>query len=156
MHALDGIKVLEVAQVWAAPAVAMYLADQGAEVVKIEPLWGDDSRRLLTQPPISGGESRAFLSINRNKRGLTVNFKTSEGQRILHQLAEKADVFIVNIPRLGSLRRGRIDPETLRALNPRLIYCAISGYGHTGPKAGRGGYDVVAQGEGGLMSLTGG
>jgi formyl-CoA transferase/CoA:oxalate CoA-transferase len=123
-------------------------------VIKVEPPGRGDMSRGWG-PPFIKGESAYFLSINRNKQGLTVNFKTSEGQRILHQLAEAADVFIVSIPRMESLRRGRIDPETLRSLNPRLIYCAISGYGYTGPKAGRGGYDVVAQGEAGLMSLTG-
>ena len=154
MQPLEGIRVIDLTQALAGPYCTMMLGDLGADVIKVEPpVRGDMSRGW--GPPFIEGESAYFLSINRNKRGLTVNFKTSEGQRILHQLAERADVFIVNIPRMGSLQRGRIDPETLRSSNPRLIYCAISGYGHGGPKAGRGGYDVVAQGESGLMSLTG-
>jgi crotonobetainyl-CoA:carnitine CoA-transferase CaiB-like acyl-CoA transferase len=154
MQPLQDTRVIDLTQALAGPYCTMMLGDLGADVIKIErPGRGDMSRGW--GPPFVEGESAYFLSINRNKRGLTVNFKTPEGQRILHQLAERADVFIVNIPRIESLRRGGIDPETLQALNPRLIYCAISGYGHTGPKAGRGGYDVVAQGEAGLMSLTG-
>ena len=154
MLPLEGIRVIDLTQALAGPYCTMMLGDLGADVIKVEPPGRGDMSRGWG-PPFIEGESAYFLSINRNKRGLTVNFKTSEGQRILHQLAEEADVFILNIPRLRSLQRGRIDLETLRALNPRLIYCAISGYGHTGPKAGRGGYDVVAQGEAGLMSLTG-
>jgi len=154
MQPLEGTRVVDLTQALAGPYCAMMLGDLGAEVIKVEPPGRGDMARGWG-PPFIEGESAYFLSINRNKRGLTVNFKTPEGQRILHQLAEQADVFIVNIPRMGSLQRGRIDPDTLQALNPRLIYCAISGYGHTGPKAGRGGYDVVAQGEAGLMSLTG-
>ena len=154
MQPLEGIRVIDLTQALAGPYCTMMLGDLGADVIKVEPPGRGDMSRGWG-PPFIEGESAYFLSINRNKQGLTVNFKTTEGQRILHQLAEEADVFIVNIPRLGSLQRGRIDPETLRSLNPRLIYCAISGYGFTGPKAGRGGYDVVAQGESGLMSLTG-
>jgi crotonobetainyl-CoA:carnitine CoA-transferase CaiB-like acyl-CoA transferase len=154
MQPLEGICVIDLTQALAGPYCTMMLGDLGADVVKIEPPGRGDMSRGWG-PPFVEGESAYFLSINRNKRGLTVNFKAPEGQRILHRLAEGADVFIVNIPRMESLQRGRIDPETLQAINPRLIYCAISGYGFTGPKAGRGGYDVVAQGEAGLMSLTG-
>lgn len=154
MQPLEGTRVIDLTQALAGPYCTMMLGDLGADVIKVErPGRGDMSRGW--GPPFVEGESAYFLSINRNKRGLTVNFKTPEGQRILHQLVEGGDVFIVNIPRMESLQRGGIDPETLRALNPRLIYCTISGYGFTGPKAGRGGYDVVAQGEAGLMSLTG-
>ncbi len=154
MQPLKGFRVIDLTQALAGPYCTMMLGDLGADVIKVEPpVRGDMSRGW--GPPFIEGESAYFLSINRNKQGLTVNFKTPEGQRILHQLAEAADVFIVSIPKMESLRRGHIDPETLRALNPRLIYCTISGYGYTGPKAGRGGYDVVAQGEAGLMSLTG-
>ena len=154
MQPLEGTRVIDLTQALAGPYCTMMLGDLGADVIKVEPPGRGDMSRGWG-PPFIEGESAYFLSINRNKRGLTINFKTPEGQRILHQLAEQADVFIVSIPRLESLQRDRIDPETLRSLNPRLIYCAISGYGHTGPKAGRGGYDVVAQGEAGLMSLTG-
>ena len=154
MQPLEGIRVIDLTQALAGPYCTMMLGDLGADVIKVEPPGQGDMSRGWG-PPFIEGESAYFLSINRNKRGLTVNFKTPEGQRILHQLAEGADVFIVNIPRMESLQRGRIDPETLQTINPRLIYCAISGYGFTGPKAERGGYDVVTQGEAGLMSLTG-
>jgi len=154
MQPLDGVRVIDLTQALAGPYCTMLLGDLGADVIKVEPPGRGDMSRGWG-PPFIKGESAYFLSINRNKRGITVNFRTPEGQRILHQLAKDADVFIVNIPRMESLRRGRIDPDTLQAINPRLIYCAISGYGFTGPKAGRGGYDVVAQGEAGLMSLTG-
>lgn len=151
---LAGIRVIDLTQALAGPYCTMMLGDLGADVIKVEPPGRGDMSRGWG-PPFIKGESAYFLSTNRNKRGLTLNFKTSEGRRILHQLVEGADIFIVSIPKMESLQRARIDPETLRTLNPRLIYCAISGYGHTGPKAGRGGYDVVAQGEAGLMSLTG-
>ena len=108
------------------------------------------------ESPSLEGESVYFLSVNRNKRSLTLDIKTAAGQGILHRLVKDADVFITNVPRLESLCRVSLDPDTLRALNPRLVFAAISGYGHFGPKAGRGGYDVVAQGEAGLMTLTGG
>src|SRR5512138_1837087 len=153
--ALENIHVLEMGEALAAPYCAMILGDLGADVIKIErPGVGDQSRQWA--PPALQGESVYFLSINRNKRSLTVDIKEAAGQRILHELAARTDVFITNAPRLESLRRARLDPDTLRGLNPRLVYAAISGYGHTGPKAGRGGYDVVAQGEAGLMALTGG
>ncbi len=147
-------RVIDLTQALAGPYCTMLLGDLGADVVKVEPPGQGDMSRGWG-PPFVGGESAYFLCTNRNKRGITLNFKTAEGQRIMHQLLEQADVFVVNIPRMESLKQARLDTETLRALNPRLVYCAISGYGHTGPRAGRGGYDVVAQGEAGLMSLTG-
>ncbi|MBI3912741.1 MAG: CoA transferase [Chloroflexi bacterium] len=154
-NALDDIRVLEMTEAMAGPYCAMLLGDLGADVIKIErPQIGDQARAW--GPPFLHGESAYFLSVNRNKRSLTLDFKSDAGARVLHQLAARADVFITNLPRLDSLRRARIDYDTLRALNPRLIYAAISGYGHSGPKAGRSGYDVVAQGEAGLMAITGG
>lgn len=154
MQPLEGIRVIDLTQALAGPYCTMLLGDLGADVIKVEPPGQGDMSRGWG-PPFVEGESAYFLSVNRNKRGLTINFKAAEGQHILHQLVKGADVFIVSIPRLETLQSARIDPDTLRALNPRLVYCAISGYGFTGPKAGRGGYDVVAQGEAGLMSLTG-
>ena len=113
MLPLEGTRVIDLTQALAGPYCTMMLGDLGADVIKIErPGRGDMSRGW--GPPFVEGESAYFLSINRNKRGLTVNFKTSEGQRILHQLAEGADVFVVNIPRMESLHRGGIDPETLK------------------------------------------
>jgi crotonobetainyl-CoA:carnitine CoA-transferase CaiB-like acyl-CoA transferase len=151
---LDGIRVLDMTEALAGPFCTMMLGDLGADVLKIErPGIGDMARGWA--PPFVGNESAYFLSVNRNKRSLTLNLKHPEAQAILHRLAEQADVFVVNQPRLDSLRKLGADPDTLRGQNPRLIYCAISGYGMTGPYAGRGGYDVVAQGESGLMALTG-
>ncbi len=152
---LENIRVLEMTEALAGPYCGMLLGDLGADVIKLErPRVGDQARHW--GPPFLHGESAYFLSINRNKRSLTLDIKSNVGLRILHQLVTRSDVFITNLPRMESLRRAQIDPDTLRAMNPRLIYVAISGYGHTGPKAGRGGYDVVAQGEAGLMALTGG
>jgi formyl-CoA transferase/CoA:oxalate CoA-transferase len=126
----------------------------GADVIKIEqPGQGDQSRGW--GPPFVAGESTYFLSINRNKRSLTLNIKSEKGQAILHKLVSQADIFICNIPRQASRRRAAVDAETLRALNPQLIYCLISGYGATGPYAERPGYDMIAQGEAGVMSITG-
>jgi len=138
----------------AGPYCSMMLGDFGADVIKIErPGSGDQSRRW--GPPFLEGESAYFLSVNRNKRSLELDIKASDDLAVLHKLIEQSDVFITNIPRMTSLKKARIDPETLAAINPRLIYAAISGYGHTGPKASRGGYDIIAQGEAGLMALTG-
>jgi formyl-CoA transferase/CoA:oxalate CoA-transferase len=139
----------------AGPYCGMMLGDLGADVIKIERRgMGDQSRGW--GPPFLQGESAYFLSVNRNKRSLELDIKAREDRQVLHQLMKGADVFITNTPRMDSLERAEIDPETVRELNPRLIYSAISGYGHTGPKAGRSGYDVIAQGESGLMALTGG
>jgi len=138
----------------AGPYCAMVLGDLGADVIKIErPQVGDQSRRW--GPPFIEGESAYYLSVNRNKRSLELDITDPQDLDVLHRLAAGADVFITNNPRLESLERRKLDPETLRALNPRLIYAAISGYGHTGPKAGRPGYDLIAQGAAGLMALTG-
>lgn len=151
---LNGIRVLDMTEALAGPYCTMMLGDLGADVLKIErPGVGDMSRGW--GPPFIQGESAYFLCTNRNKRSLTLNLQAPEARRILHRLAEGADVFVVNQPRIESLRRLECDYETLRALNPRLVYCSITGYGMTGPYAGRGGYDVVAQGESGLMALTG-
>ena len=151
---LEGVHVLDMTEAMAGPYCTMLLGDLGADVVKIErPGVGDMSRGW--GPPFVNGESAYFLSVNRNKRSITLNLKTPAAQRILHQLVEKADVYLVNQPRIESLRRMRCDYETLRQINPRLIYCSITGYGMTGLHVGRGGYDILAQAESGLMALTG-
>ena len=138
----------------AGPYCAMMLGDLGAEVIKVErPGTGDQARGW--GPPFLESESAYFLSVNRNKRSIELNIKDPNDLLVLYSLIEEADVFITNIPRMSSLARAKIDPETLKKLNPKLIYAAISGYGHTGPKANRGGYDIIAQGEAGLMTLTG-
>lgn len=151
---LDGIEVVELAEAMAGPYCAMLLGDLGANVIKVErPGVGDQSRAW--GPPFVGSESAYFLAANRNKRSITLNYDDPTGFEILHQFIAKADVFICNQPSLGSLQRRGIDPPTLRAKYPRLIYCAISGYGFTGPKVGQPGYDILAQAEAGIMSFTG-
>lgn len=151
---LDGLRVLDLTQAMAGPVCAMLLGDFGADVIKIEkPGSGDQSRGW--GPPFVQTESTYFLSANRNKRSLSLNLDKAEGIALLHELVRGADVFLVNQPSLASLQKRKMDYDTLHALNPRLIYCSITGYGFTGPKAGMAGYDLVAQGEAGLMSFTG-
>lgn len=151
---LQNIRVIDLTQALAGPYCTMLLGDLGADVIKVEaPRQGDQSRGW--GPPFIEGESAYFLSTNRNKRSLTLNIKAPAGREILHKLAAKADVFICNIPKQASRQRAGIDVETLQALNPGLIYCLISGYGADGPYAERPGYDLIAQGEAGLMSVTG-
>ena len=153
-NALDNIRVLEMTEALAGPYCSMMLGDLGADVIKIErPTVGDQSRKW--GPPFVDGESAYFLSVNRNKRSLELDIKAPDDLKVLHRLVAQSDVFITNIPRMESLRRAAIDPDSLHRVNPRLIYAAISGYGHTGPKASRPGYDIIAQGEAGLMALTG-
>ncbi len=151
---LDGIQVVELTEALAGPYCAMMLGDFGAQVIKVErPGVGDQSRTW--GPPFIGTESAYFLATNRNKRSITLNYNDPTGAEVLHRLVAKADVFICNQPSLASLQRRGIDPGTLRAKHPRLIYCAISGYGHTGPRASQPGYDILAQAEAGVMSFTG-
>ena len=152
---LANLRVVEMTEALAGPYCAMLLGDLGADVIKVErPEVGDQSRGW--GPPFVDGESAYYLSVNRNKRSLELNVKDPAEQALLSRLLDTADVFITNNPRMESLVRAGIDPDTVRGRNPRLVYAAISGYGHTGPKAGRSGYDVIAQGEAGLMALTGG
>jgi crotonobetainyl-CoA:carnitine CoA-transferase CaiB-like acyl-CoA transferase len=151
---LDGILVVELTEALAGPYCAMMMGDFGAQVIKVErPGVGDQSRTW--GPPFVGTESAYFLATNRNKRSITLNYNDPTGAEVLHRLVAKADVFICNQPSLASLQRRGIDPATLRGKHPRLIYCAISGYGHTGPRAGQPGYDILAQAEAGVMSFTG-
>jgi crotonobetainyl-CoA:carnitine CoA-transferase CaiB-like acyl-CoA transferase len=151
---LTGIRVVEMTEALAGPYCSMLLGDLGADVVKVErPGVGDQSRAW--GPPFLESESAYYLSVNRNKRSIELDIKTDEDLAVLHSLIEKADVFLTNLPRMSSLERARIDPESAQQGNPRLIYAAISGYGHSGPKAGRSGYDLIAQGEAGSMALTG-
>ncbi|MEE8249741.1 MAG: CoA transferase [Gammaproteobacteria bacterium] len=151
---LENIRVLEMTEALAGPYCGMMLGDLGADVIKIErPGIGDQSRHW--GPPFVQEESAYFLSVNRNKRSLELDIKEQGDLAVLHRLVARSDVFITNIPRMTSLKNAKIDPESFRQINPRLIYAAISGYGHTGPKASRGGYDIIAQGEAGLMALTG-
>lgn len=152
--ALQNIRVVDMTEAMAGPYAAMLLGDLGADVIKIErPGKGDMARGW--GPPFAAGESGYFLSTNRNKRSLTLDLKHPQGCEIFQKLIAQADILLINQPRIDSLRRMGADYETLSALNPRLIYCAISGYGMTGPYAGRSGYDLAAQAESGTMALTG-
>ena len=150
---LKGTKVLEVAQIMAGPACGLMLADLGADVIKIEKIpEGDDSRKFL--PPDVKGESAAFMIMNRGKRGLGLNLKDKTGIDIFKKMVAKSDVVVENF-RKGTLERLGIGYEELKKINPKIILCEISGYGRTGPYANKGGFDLVAQGASGLMSITG-
>lgn len=151
---LEGLTVIDLTRVLSGPYCTMLLADMGARVIKIEhPDRGDDTRAW--GPPFAAGESAYFLSINRNKESLTLDFKQPAGRRVLEDLLEKADVLVENF-RPGTLDRLGLGYPTVAARYPRLVYCSISGYGQTGPKRDLPGYDAVMQAEGGLMSITGG
>ncbi len=151
---LDSIHVVDLTEALAGPYCAMLLGDFGADVIKVErPKTGDQSRGW--GPPFVGTESAYYLATNRNKRSIALNYDDAQGAEILQRLLARADVFISNQPSRASLRKRAIDPETLRAKYPRLIHCSITGYGFSGPKAERPGYDILAQAEAGLMSVTG-
>jgi crotonobetainyl-CoA:carnitine CoA-transferase CaiB-like acyl-CoA transferase len=151
---LDDVRVVELSEALAGPYCAMLLGDLGAEVIKIErPGTGDQSRGW--GPPFVGSESAYFLGANRNKRSVELNYDHPRGKEALRKLIATSDVFITNQPSLASLKKRAMDPETLRVENQRLICCSITGYGFTGPKAGRPGYDILAQAEAGVMSFTG-
>lgn len=153
MGPLQGIKVIEFAHIMAGPACGLMLADMGADVIKLEKVPdGDDVRRFL--PPEIGGDSAAYLMMNRNKRGIAVDLKNERGKAIALKLADQADVVIENF-RKGTMERMGLAYDTLRARNPGLIYCELSGFGRTGPYSERGGFDLIAQGMSGLMSITG-
>jgi len=151
--ALEGIRVLDLTQIMAGPFCAMLLADLGAEVIKIEnPRGGDDSRRMA--PPYYNGESAAFIAVNRNKYGVALNIRTSQGSELLWRLIASADVLVENF-RADTMPHLGFSYEQVHAKHPGLIYCSISGYGHTGPYADRGGFDLVAQAMSGVISVTG-
>jgi crotonobetainyl-CoA:carnitine CoA-transferase CaiB-like acyl-CoA transferase len=153
MTPLHGTKVLDLTRVLSGPYCTMMLADMGARVIKIEqPGKGDDTRAW--GPPFVDGESAYFLSINRNKESVTLDFKQPAGRRILDRLLADADVLVENF-RPGTLTKLGLDYASLAPTHPRLVYCSISGFGHTGPRRREAGYDAVMQGEGGLMSITG-
>ena len=150
---LAGMKVIELAHIMAGPACGLMLADMGADVIKVEKArGGDDSRRMV--PPYVNGEPAAFLMMNRNKRGIALDLKQPAAREVLLRLIDRADCVIENYRRDTMAKLG-LDYETLRARNPGLVYCEISGFGRTGPWADRGGFDLIAQGMSGLMSITG-
>jgi len=151
---LAGVRVIELAHIMAGPVCGLMLADLGADVIKVErPPDGDDTRRAV--PPEIDGESAAFLMMNRNKRGIVLDLRRPEGREALLRLLDGADVLIENHRRGTMERLGLGYAEVLRPRNPRLVYCAVSGWGRSGPFADRAGFDLVAQGVAGLMSITG-
>jgi crotonobetainyl-CoA:carnitine CoA-transferase CaiB-like acyl-CoA transferase len=150
---LAGVRVLDLTRALSGPFATMVLGDLGADVIKVEDVWhGDDTRRW--GPPFQGDDAAYFLSVNRNKRGLSVNLKTPEGRQIVQRLAESSDILMENF-RPGTAARLGLGYEELSRQNPALIYASISGYGQTGPSAGLPGYDAVAQAVSGMMSVTG-
>ena len=149
---LAGVVVVDLSRAVAGPQAAQMLGDLGARVIKIESPDGDDSRRW--GPPFVGGESTYFLSINRNKESVVLDLKTDDGTSALAALIERADVLIENF-RVGTLARLGFDDARIQEINPRAILLSITGFGHDGPEATRPGYDQIAQGEAGLMSVTG-
>ena len=152
---LAGIKVIELAHVMAGPTCGRMLADMGADVIKVERVPdGDDSRRDTIASGTDEGDSHAFMMMNRNKRGIAVNLKTQGGKTVLERLLSDADVVIENY-RHDTMEKLGFGYEGLHNRYPRLVYCAVSGFGRTGPYAERGGFDLIAQGMSGLMSFTG-
>ena len=150
---LKGIRVLELAQIMAGPTCGLLLADLGAEVIKIEKTpFGDDTRNFL--PPDINGESAAFMMMNRNKKGIALNLKDKDGIEIFKRMIKDSDVVLENF-RKGTLDKLGVGYDVISQINPKIILCEISGYGRTGPYADKGGFDLVAQGMSGLMSITG-
>ncbi|TPW27542.1 CaiB/BaiF CoA transferase family protein [Pararhizobium mangrovi] len=155
---LNGLRVVELARILAGPWIGQTLADLGADVVKVEAPAGDDTRGW--GPPFVEGEdgealdAAYFHACNRGKRSIVVDFRTPEGQETVRRLVERSDVLIENF-KLGGLAKYGLDYESLKAVNPRLVYCSITGFGQDGPYAGRAGYDYIVQGMGGIMDLTG-
>ncbi|MBI2156484.1 MAG: CoA transferase [Candidatus Rokubacteria bacterium] len=150
--ALDGLRVLDLTRVLAGPFCTMLLGDMGADVVKVEPRGGDETRAW--GPPYVGGESAYFLGVNRNKRGITLDPTTPRGREVLRTLAARSDVLVDNF-RAGTLARWGFDGPWFDAHAPRLVRCSITGYGPTGPRAELPGYDFILQAETGLMSISG-
>lgn len=150
---LEGIKVLDFSRALAGPYCTMLLADMGAEVIKVEaPGTGDDSRAW--GPPFIEGESAYFLSINRNKKSISLNLKSKDAKEIINRLIKKADV-LLETNRPGAMERLGLDYDNVKKINPQIIYCSISGFGQTGPYRERPGFDQVLQGMGGIMGITG-
>ncbi|HEV7662592.1 MAG TPA: CoA transferase [Chloroflexota bacterium] len=150
--ALDGLRVLDMSRVLAGPFCCMMLADHGADVVKVEPPDGDETRRY--GPPFVDGESTYYMGVNRNKRSISLDLSTTSAQGIIRRLVQTSDVLVENF-RTGTMERWGLDYASLRALNPRLVYLSISGFGRDGPYAGVAGYDGALQAFGGFMSING-
>lgn len=151
-RALDGLRILDLSRVLAGPFCTMLLADHGADVIKVEPQGGDETRHY--GPPFIDGESVYYMGLNRNKRSIVLDLSSPDGQEVVRRLVQTSDVLVENF-KTGTLERWGLGYEELRSLNPRLIQCSISGYGRTGPYAGVAGYDAALQAMGGLMSVNG-
>ena len=153
MRPLEGIRILDLTRVLSGPYCTMLLGDLGAEVIKVErPGEGDDTRAF--GPPFQGDQAAYFLSINRNKNSITLDMKSERGKEVLWRLVNVSDVLVENF-RTGAMERLGFGYEAVRARHPAMIYCSISGFGDTGPQKDRAGYDVIVQGEAGIMDLTG-
>jgi crotonobetainyl-CoA:carnitine CoA-transferase CaiB-like acyl-CoA transferase len=150
---LSGVRVLEITQIMSGPTCGLLLADLGADVIKIEKTQGGDDARGYRDPQV-GGVSGPFMMMNRNKRGLALDLKSEQGRALLLRMVKQADVLVENF-RGGTMDKLGLGYEVLKAQNPGLIYCAITGYGRSGPYADKGGFDLIAQGFAGLMSITG-
>ncbi len=150
---LDGIRVIDLSRIVVGPYCTMVLGDMGADVIKVEmPGIGDESR--MWGPPFAGGESAYFISLNKNKRSLTLNFKKEKGKEILKRLLAQSDVLVENY-KMGTLDETGLGYDEIRAINPGIIYCSITGYGRTGPMSGEAGVDLVVESEAGLIGITG-
>ncbi len=149
---LEGVRVVDLSRVLAGPYCTMMLGDLGAEVIKVESPEGDEARQW--GPPFAGGESAYYLCVNRNKKGITINLKTEAGQGLLRELVQRSDILVENF-RVGTMERWGLGYEALKELNPALVYCAITGFGPTGPYKDQAGYDFIVQAMGGIMSITG-
>ena len=158
--ALSGIRVLDLSRILAGPWASQTLGDLGAEVIKVErPATGDDTRSwgppfLMNREGVATTDAAYYLCTNRNKKSIAVDIASSKGQDIVRELARQSDVLIENF-KVGSLKQYGLDYDNVRSINPKLIYCSITGFGHTGPYSRRAGYDFLIQGMGGLMSITG-
>lgn len=152
--ALSGIKVLDLSRVLAAPGCTQILADLGAQVLKVERPGQGDETRQWTPPTFADGTSAYFATVNRNKKSVTVDMSRPEGQAIIRRLAQDADVLVENF-KVGGLKKYGLDYESLKAINPRLVYASLTGFGQTGPDASKPGYDYIIQALSGLMSITG-
>ena len=151
---LEGIRVLDMASMWAAPLIGAYLADQGAEVIKVEPPWGDQARRTFSSPPLSNGLSRSWLVAGRGKKGVAVDIAKPEGKEIIYALVERSDVLITNF-RPSVARRLGYDYESLSTINKKLVYARVGAYGEKGPYAEKRGYDRIFQALSGMMRKSG-
>lgn len=150
---LEGIRILDLSRVLTGPYATMVMADLGAEVIKVEkPETGDDTRSW--GPPFVGTESAYFISANHNKKSITINLKSEQGQQLIYDLAKKCDIVVENFS-VGIAKKLNLDYESIEKVNPKIIYTSISGFGQTGPRKNDPGYDIIIQGLGGIMSITG-